>query len=135
MGSVIPKMSISWKESRPKKFAPTLPVMATTGMESMYAVAMPVTRLVAPGPLVRDDDARLSRDARPTVRGVRRALLVRGDDVLDVPVAVERVVNIEHRAAGIAEHRLDALLFQAFDEDLSTVFLHKSPFERIAFSR
>ena len=32
--------------------APTLPVMATTGMESMYAVAMPVTRLVAPGPLV-----------------------------------------------------------------------------------
>ena len=26
--------------------------MATTGTLSMYAVAMPVTRLVAPGPLV-----------------------------------------------------------------------------------
>ena len=27
-------------------------VIATIGDESMYAVAMPVTRLVAPGPLV-----------------------------------------------------------------------------------
>ena len=27
-------------------------MIATTGMESMYAVAIPVTRLVAPGPLV-----------------------------------------------------------------------------------
>ena len=30
----------------------TLPVMNTTGVESMYAVAMAVTRFVAPGPLV-----------------------------------------------------------------------------------
>jgi len=30
----------------------TLPVMQTSGMESSSAVAMPVTRLVAPGPLV-----------------------------------------------------------------------------------
>ena len=30
----------------------TLPVMATSGMESSIAVAIPVTRLVAPGPLV-----------------------------------------------------------------------------------
>ena len=27
-------------------------VMATIGIESIYAVAIPVTRLVAPGPLV-----------------------------------------------------------------------------------
>ena len=31
---------------------PTLAVMATMGMLSKNAVAMPVTRLVAPGPLV-----------------------------------------------------------------------------------
>ena len=31
---------------------PTLPVMAIMGIESIYAVAMPVTRLVAPGPEV-----------------------------------------------------------------------------------
>ena len=30
----------------------TFPVIATTGLESMYAAAMPVTRLVAPGPEV-----------------------------------------------------------------------------------
>ena len=52
MGIVMPVMSISWKESRPSMLRPTFPVMATTGTESMKAVAMPVTRLVAPGPLV-----------------------------------------------------------------------------------
>ncbi len=30
----------------------TLPVIATMGTESSWAVAMPVTRFVAPGPLV-----------------------------------------------------------------------------------
>ena len=32
----------------------TCPVMATMGTESIWAVAMPVTRLVAPGPLVAE---------------------------------------------------------------------------------
>ena len=32
------------------KGRPTWPVMATIGTESMYAVIMPVTRFVAPGP-------------------------------------------------------------------------------------
>ena len=49
---VMPAMSTSWKLSRPKLETVTLPVMATRGTESMYAVAMPVTRLVAPGPEV-----------------------------------------------------------------------------------
>ena len=31
---------------------PTFPVMATRGIESIFAVAIPVTRLVAPGPEV-----------------------------------------------------------------------------------
>ncbi len=43
-------MSISWKASLPMSAPGTLPVMATMGMESSCAVAMPVTRLVAPGP-------------------------------------------------------------------------------------
>ena len=29
---------------------PTFPVIATIGIESIYAVAIPVTKLVAPGP-------------------------------------------------------------------------------------
>ena len=35
IGMVMPQMSISWKESLPKKFSPTLPVMATMGTESI----------------------------------------------------------------------------------------------------
>ena len=36
----------------PIRLCGTLPVMKTIGVESMYAVAIGVTRFVAPGPLV-----------------------------------------------------------------------------------
>ena len=52
IGMVMPVISISWKLSFPRRDTPTLQVMATIGIESIYAVAIPVTRLVAPGPLV-----------------------------------------------------------------------------------
>ena len=52
IGNVMPVMSISWKASLPMSAAGTLPVMATTVMESSCDVARPVTRLVAPGPEV-----------------------------------------------------------------------------------
>jgi hypothetical protein len=52
IGSVMPVMSISWNASEPSTLELTWPVMATTGMLSSIAVASPVTRLVAPGPLV-----------------------------------------------------------------------------------
>ena len=52
IGSVMPVMSASWKASVPIRSLRTCQVMATSGVESRYAVAMPVTRLVAPGPLV-----------------------------------------------------------------------------------
>ena len=52
MGIVMPRMSASWKASVPIMLAPTWPVMATSGTESMWASARGVTRLVAPGPEV-----------------------------------------------------------------------------------
>ena len=52
MGRVMPVMSISWKASVPRTLEETWPVMQTMGTESSMAVAMPVTRLVAPGPQV-----------------------------------------------------------------------------------
>ena len=52
IGMVTPVMSISWKLSRPSRLTPTLQVIAIIGMESINAVAIPVTRLVAPGPEV-----------------------------------------------------------------------------------
>ena len=44
--------STSWKASEPRTLEPTCPVSASIGMESAYAVAIPVTMLVAPGPEV-----------------------------------------------------------------------------------
>ncbi len=52
MGSVMPVMSVSWKASEPRSLEDTWPVMNTVGEESSIAVAMPVTRFVAPGPEV-----------------------------------------------------------------------------------
>ena len=52
IGIVMPRMSASWKASVPIIAAPTCPVTATIGTESMCASAIGVTRLVAPGPEV-----------------------------------------------------------------------------------
>ncbi len=52
IGMVMPRMSASWNASVPIAAAPTCPVTATMGTESMWASASGVTRLVAPGPLV-----------------------------------------------------------------------------------
>ena len=52
IGITTPAISTSWKLSFPRSGTPTLQVTATTGTESINAVAIPVTRLVAPGPLV-----------------------------------------------------------------------------------
>ncbi len=46
----MPVMSLSWKASVPIMVLPTWPVMQTIGEESIIAVAIPVTMLVAPGP-------------------------------------------------------------------------------------
>ncbi|MNN81335.1 hypothetical protein D3C81_1981540 [compost metagenome] len=50
IGRVTPRMSISWKASVPMTPWGTLPVMQTMGTESIMALAIPVIRLVAPGP-------------------------------------------------------------------------------------
>ena len=50
IGIVMPVMSASWKPSRPSSHETTCPVMQTSGTESIHALAMPVTRFVAPGP-------------------------------------------------------------------------------------
>ena len=48
----MPTVSHSWKASWPMAWVGTWPVTMTIGIESMYAVAIPVTALVTPGPLV-----------------------------------------------------------------------------------
>ena len=83
MGRVTPVMSVSWKASLPMYVEATWPVTQTMGIESSIAVAMPVTRLVAPGPDVAMHDADLARGPGVAVGHVRRALLVADEDVAD----------------------------------------------------
>ena len=48
----MPTISASWKASLPISSVGTCPVNTMRGMESMDAVAIPVTVFVAPGPEV-----------------------------------------------------------------------------------
>ena len=52
IGIVIPVMSHSWNASVPISVERTWPVMQTSGVESIHASAIGVTRFVAPGPEV-----------------------------------------------------------------------------------
>ena len=52
IGPTMPSTSTSWKACVPIAARATWPVRATTGTQSMNAVARPVSKLVAPGPLV-----------------------------------------------------------------------------------
>ena len=111
-------MSVSWKASRPIIARATWPVIATTGVLSMLAVASPVTRLVAPGPEVATHTP-----ARPVAPGVpvgrvRRSLLVPHQHVAQAGKLGERVVERHDRAAGVAEEDFDTLFEQGTAEDL-----------------
>ena len=55
---------------------------------------------------------------------MHRALLVAHEDVLDLVLLEERVVDVEHRAARIAEDVLDAFFLEAADDDFRTRELH-----------
>ena len=48
-GREMPTISISWNASLPIMGEPTCPEITTSGIESLYAVAIPVIALVAPG--------------------------------------------------------------------------------------
>ncbi len=50
IGFMIATWSISWKASMPRKTRGLDPPMATSGAQSVKALATPVARLMAPGP-------------------------------------------------------------------------------------
>ena len=60
IGIVMPVMSHSWKASVPISVERTWPVMQTSGVESIHASAIGVTRFVAPGP-----DVAIATPTRP----------------------------------------------------------------------
>ena len=105
----MPVMSHSWKASVPMRCERTWPVTQTSGVESIHASAIGVTRLVAPGPGGRERDAGATGCARVALGHVPGALLVPGEDVPHARAAGERVVDREDRPAGEPERDVDAL--------------------------
>ncbi len=59
--------------------------------------------------------ADLARRFGVALGGVRRALLVRGEDLSDFRLAINRVEQVNDLSAGIPEHRRSVLFEQAFD--------------------
>ena len=68
-----------------------------------------------------DGHANFAGSARVAVRLVYRALLMAGEDVGDVFLLVNRVIDVQHGTAGIAEYVLDLLFPQCLDDDFCTV--------------
>ena len=69
IGVVTPTMSHSWKASVPIRWLRTWPVMQTSGVESIQASAIGVTRFVAPGPEVA-----IATPVRPDARAYPSAM-------------------------------------------------------------
>ena len=70
------------------------------------------------GPGGDEQHADLAGRARVAFGGVRGALLVAHQDMANLVLAENRVVDRQHRAAGIAEHEIDALVLQRLDDHL-----------------
>ena len=82
---------------------------------------MPVTRLHAPGPGCRYDNADLAGRAGIGVGHVAAALLMPRDYKIDGRI-VELVENRQDHSAGIAENCLGTLLDERIDDNLRTAF-------------
>ena len=77
-----------------------------------------------PAPRSRDTTPTLRRRARIAVRGMHGALLVPDQHVLHLFLLEELVVDVEHRAARIAEDVFDAFFLETADDDFRTRELH-----------
>ena len=102
----MPTVSHSWNASLPIRWVGTCPVMTTIGIESHQRVGEAGHRVGGAGPRGHQHAADLAGRARIAFGGVHGALLVPHQDVLDLVLLEQRVVDRQHRAAGIAEQVL-----------------------------
>ena len=74
-----------------------------------------------------EHDAGLAGRPRIAFRRVGRGLLMADEDVADPLLLEHRVVDRQHRAAGIAEHDLHAEIAQRLDQDIGSALLAPRP--------
>ena len=72
------------------------------------------------GPRGDQADTTLSGGPGIAIGGMGGPLLMADQDVLDLVTLEQRIVDMQHGAAGIAEHVLDAFVDQRLDRDLGT---------------
>ena len=84
--------------------------MTTSGIESQKRVGQAGDRVGGAGAGGDQHGADLAGRARIALGGMHGALLVAHQDVLHLVLLEQRVVDRQHRAAGIAENVLDALI-------------------------
>ncbi|MDT4858074.1 hypothetical protein FQZ97_925250 [compost metagenome] len=69
-------------------------------------------------------DADLLRRARIGIGGVHGGLLVTNQDMLEFVLLENRVVDVKHRAAGVAENVFHAFIGQAAHDDIGAIQFH-----------
>ncbi len=75
--------------------------------------------LVASGPGRYEYHTRAPRRARIAVGHVRGRLFVAHQDVFHALLAEDRIVNVQCRAAGIAEYVIDAFVLKGADQHIA----------------
>ena len=71
-----------------------------------------------------DADADLLRRARIRVGGMHGGLLMADQDMLEFVLLENRVVDVKHRAAGVAENVFHAFFGQAAHDDIGAIQFH-----------
>jgi hypothetical protein len=80
---------------------------------------MPVTVLVAPGPLVGQGDSDFSRGPRIAIGRVHRGLLVTRQDMANGRIE-EIVIDVDDSAAGITEDGIHTFALQTFQQNFGS---------------
>lgn len=90
-------------------------------MESIYAVAIPVIRLVAPGPDVETQTPILFPVREYPLAAWAKALLRSDEDVPDIRI-IKLIVKRAYGGAGITEDKLRPLIFEAFHHSFCAAY-------------
>ncbi len=96
----------------------TCPVMQTMRHRIHQRVGQAGDGVGGAGARGDEHAADLAGRARIAFRGMDRALLVAHEDVLEPILLEQLVIDRQHRAAGIAENMLDALIGESLEHHL-----------------